>query len=98
MQPLDPMSSVPPLPDRDDLANGEMSSAVAVAEPPRAHPAEPIEAVRTALVVEARDGKVNVFMPPLESVDDYAALDRHDRGLRARGQGSGARGRLWAAV
>jgi uncharacterized protein (DUF2126 family)/transglutaminase-like putative cysteine protease len=30
--------------------------------------------VRTALCVEARDGRLNVFMPPLTSADDYVDL------------------------
>lgn len=72
VQPLDPMSSVPPLPDHDDLASPE--SAAAATPDHRAHPAEPIEAVRTALAIEPRDGRLNVFVPPLESVDDYATL------------------------
>jgi len=31
-------------------------------------------AVRTALAIEPRDGRLNVFVPPLESVDDYVDL------------------------
>ncbi len=32
------------------------------------------EATRTALCVEAREGRLHVFMPPIESLDDYLAL------------------------
>ena len=33
--------------------------------------------VRTALCVERRDGRLHVFMPPLESLDDYVELLGH---------------------
>lgn len=72
VQPLDPMANVPPLPDPEELAGGTASgTATAQALEP---PPERIEAVRTALVVEPRDGILCLFLPPLESVDDFAAL------------------------
>lgn len=76
VQPLDPMATVPPLPDPSDLVDGDFTVAAKPAEA-KAPPAERIEAVRTALVVEPRDGTLCIFMPPLESVDDYAALLAH---------------------
>lgn len=72
VQPLDPMATVPPLPDPEELASGEASGTTTAQ--PLEPPAERIEAVRTALVVEPRDGILCVFLPPLESVDDFAAL------------------------
>jgi uncharacterized protein (DUF2126 family) len=33
-----------------------------------------LDVVRTALCVEARDGQLHVFMPPLDTADDYLAL------------------------
>ena len=64
VQPLDPMATVPPLSDHDG-----MPEAAERLEPPL-----PIEAVRTALVIEPREGTLSIFMPPLETADDYAAL------------------------
>ncbi len=72
VQPLDPMATVPPLPDPDDLIDGDV--AVAARPEVKAPPPERIEAVRTALVIEPRDGTLCIFMPPLETADDYAAL------------------------
>ncbi len=71
VQPLDPMATVPPLPDPSELSEG--GDAAAKPEP-KAPSAEPIEAVRTALVVEPRNGTLCIFMPPLETADDYATL------------------------
>ena len=74
VQPLDPMATVPPLPDPDELADGGVAVAAKPVAAKAAQSDEPIEAVRTALVIEPRNGTLCIFMPPLESVDDYAAL------------------------
>jgi uncharacterized protein (DUF2126 family) len=55
-----------PLEDRDDIPEGPPG-------PGTAKPARRV-AVRTALVIEAREGTLRVFMPPLERVEDYLAL------------------------
>ena len=56
--PQDPAADAPPLPDP------------AGAQPPGAADA----ITRTALVVEPRDGRLNVFMPPTASAADYLAI------------------------
>ena len=84
VQPLDPMATVPPLanPESGDGADAnahERASSPAAerassSAAERAVPPAPIEAVRTALCIEPRVGTLCIFMPPLESADDYAGL------------------------
>ncbi|MCP5411775.1 MAG: transglutaminase family protein [Alphaproteobacteria bacterium] len=88
--PPDPFAPLPPLPDRDEAgqpygegppkphghgANGHASSApfrhvsTAVTTPDGPEPS-----VRTALTVEARDGRLCVFMPPAQTANEYFEL------------------------
>jgi uncharacterized protein (DUF2126 family) len=49
------------------------SASVAVAPWSRAR-RKPREVIKTALVVEVRDGHLRVFVPPVRKIDPYAAL------------------------
>ncbi len=74
VEPADPFTPHAPLPDR--LALQRQRQAVALA-PPQSWPSptdEVIGSVRTALVVEPRDGHLCVFLPPVGDAEDYAAL------------------------
>ena len=62
--PIDPMAELDELPDPESLRTTSGT-------PPTPPTPEP---VRTALCVEARNGTLCVFMPPLEGPDDYLAL------------------------
>ena len=66
--PVDPFESRGPLNGPDD---GE--STLGKVEPPKDHPL-PREVVHTALCVEVRHGRLNVFMPPVNRIEDYLAL------------------------
>ena len=72
--PRDPFAPAPALPERRVLMQRRRTVAL---EPPQALPGLPddvVGSVRTALAVEARDGRVCVFMPPLADAEDYAAM------------------------
>jgi uncharacterized protein (DUF2126 family) len=73
----DPFEVRRPLPDTDvrrqPFLTGDGSAAAAHA-PQAPPPAADGVPVRTALTVEARDGRLNVFMPPAETVEDYLEL------------------------
>ena len=73
--PLDPFAPRDPLPDPDEF----MQVYRRVGDNPYRQPRvrqEYIEgaSVRTAIAVEPRDGVIYVFMPPLDSLDDYLEL------------------------
>ena len=83
----DPTISRGPLPDFQDEAKDNLPAPDADRSQPvsavdSAGPGQTIVeqeltiggAVRTALSVEARDGRLCVFMPPVEDVEDYLAL------------------------
>jgi uncharacterized protein (DUF2126 family)/transglutaminase-like putative cysteine protease len=66
--PADPFDVRRHLDDRSDATN----SGLPVAEPVES-PA-PREVIHTALCVEVRHGRLNVFMPPVAHLEDYLAL------------------------
>jgi uncharacterized protein (DUF2126 family) len=80
LEPEDPMAERGPLPTYPAGASRaptrESVSARRAADPDRVPPAgEPAPwVVRTALAVEARAGRLHVFMPPLHAAEDYLAL------------------------
>jgi uncharacterized protein (DUF2126 family)/transglutaminase-like putative cysteine protease len=73
--PSDPIAqSQTPLPRRETLLQARR--AVTLEAPPAAPdlPLEVVGAVRTAMTIEPRDGRLNIFMPPVVDAEDYAAL------------------------
>jgi uncharacterized protein (DUF2126 family)/transglutaminase-like putative cysteine protease len=87
--PADPFAERTPLPDprvthpikrgasriaTGDAASPPLAPEVLVMPPPVAAPGGGAIPVRTALTVEVRDGRVSVFMPPLETLADYLEL------------------------
>ncbi|MEX6724578.1 transglutaminase family protein [Parapedomonas caeni] len=79
--PADPSETRPDLPDPDALAQAyRRTRAAGATGPAGAEAATIVEqqlgggAVRTALAVEPRDGKLCVFMPPVERLEDYLDL------------------------
>ena len=84
----DPTRQVPPLPDRDpsrqpflqSRGQPDARSEQRLTEERRQPKPEPRGAhyqggnVRTALSVEARDGRINLFMPPVETTEDFLDL------------------------
>lgn len=72
--PRDPFAPARALPSSDILMQRRRTAtreAVTVSSTRSADAAIP---VRTALVVEPRDGKICIFMPPLADAEDYSAL------------------------
>jgi uncharacterized protein (DUF2126 family)/transglutaminase-like putative cysteine protease len=74
-----PLGSLPRVePDEYPYVNpaDPMADAPALPDPESAQEAEPAkeEVVRTALAVEPRDGRLNVFMPYVGTIEDYIAV------------------------
>ena len=73
----DPLEPRPPLPARDILPRRGIRRSAPVPPPQDRTPATGESAdwvVRTALVVQPRDGRLYVFFPPLAKADDYVDL------------------------
>ena len=74
VQQRDPLSQHEPLPTRTDILYQRRTVTL---EAPQTAPGgtnEVFGSVRTAMAIEARDGQVCVFMPPLYDAEDYAAM------------------------
>ena len=65
-QPRDPMEAAPPLPEA-----GASASAACNDQP---ETASPVAVVHTALGIEPRDGRLYLFLPPMEYLEHYVAL------------------------
>lgn len=89
LQPPDPMMDRHSLPDFDDRRQAflkgepEVEGKVGITNPQQSrNPAEhdqeedasPGSVVRTALCVEPRNGRLHIFMPPVEVLEDYLEL------------------------
>lgn len=74
VRPRDPFSDMPALPPRDMLTQRRRTATLEAPAAPQSGPSDIYGSVRTALTVEPRDGRLCVFMPPLEDAEDYAAL------------------------
>ncbi len=79
LQPQDPFSNRRPLPNIDDRRQPyQKGGQQAVQQRYQAQPNWDANShgwtVRTAMTVEPRDGRLCVFMPPVESVEDYIDL------------------------
>jgi uncharacterized protein (DUF2126 family)/transglutaminase-like putative cysteine protease len=72
--PRDPFAAAPPLPARDALMQRRREATLDAQSTTVSGPASGTVPVRTALVVEPRDNKLCVFMPPVTDAEDYTAL------------------------
>ncbi|MCZ7594093.1 MAG: transglutaminase family protein [Hyphomicrobium sp.] len=73
--PRDPLSDMPPLPEREILVQQRRAITLRPAPvPPPTGASEIYGSVRTALAIEPRDGHLCVFLPPLSDALDFAAL------------------------
>jgi uncharacterized protein (DUF2126 family)/transglutaminase-like putative cysteine protease len=78
INPADPSEDKPPLPDFAEpgraMAEASFQASEAGQERVEQVRSEIVGAVRTAMSVEARDGRLSIFMPPVERVEDYLDL------------------------
>ena len=78
INPADPTEDKPPLPDfkpaARPLAEASFQASEGGQERIEQVRSEILGTVRTAMSVEARDGRLSVFMPPVERVEDYLEL------------------------
>ncbi|MFC7053211.1 DUF2126 domain-containing protein [Hansschlegelia quercus] len=78
--PADPVREFEPLPDPEEIATGHDQRTLRSPEPDQPAPLGPLlnsdiyGSVRTALTVEPRDGRLSIFIPPMESVEAYFDL------------------------
>ena len=72
--PRDPFSEAPPLVERGVLMQRRQAVTLEAPSAPSGDMSEVHGAVRTALVIEPRDGHLCVFMPPLSDAEDYVTL------------------------
>ncbi len=73
--PIDPFAARTAMPPREVLLR-DRREPMTLVPPPQApaFPSEVFGTMRTAMVIEPRDGHLCVFMPPLYDAEDYAAL------------------------
>ncbi|MEZ5842390.1 MAG: transglutaminase family protein [Hyphomicrobiaceae bacterium] len=74
VSPRDPFAPAPPLPERHVLLQRRRAVALESASTLGGAASEITGAVRTALAIEPRDGRLCVFLPPLVDAEDFAAL------------------------
>ena len=96
----DPLEERGPLPDRHEIMQHfEHAAAAPGARQERIEQEAIAGAVRTALSVEPRDGVLCVFMPPVETLEDYLESGSGESKVAAAGIGAaGAYRRLSAAL
>jgi uncharacterized protein (DUF2126 family) len=80
INPTDPSVDQPPLPDPDPAVREQARASFTASTPQgnqidQGSPLAEVDGfIRTAISVEARDGRLCVFMPPVVSVEDYLDL------------------------
>jgi uncharacterized protein (DUF2126 family)/transglutaminase-like putative cysteine protease len=75
--PADPFAEHEPLPVAEEVATPPLAPKAAVRKPAPGAAVKHDDSdlpVRTALTVEVRDGRLCVFMPPVETLNDYLEL------------------------